>query len=162
MMINDTSLICPGIFTSSFYKTWIDQNRTGTNHNPPGTRQELTRTTQDQPGCAYSFPRVIFYEFFYTSRSIIFAYLTGIKEDFILLIWGVCHIRRTPWLLVTIFICKCVGVQIGIWKSSKAPNTWILIGSAQFYVILAVRGGFWLVLAGSCFIIYSSRILSFK
>ena len=67
---------------------------------------------------------MIFYWFAYTSRSIAFAYITGIKEDFILHTWGVCHLWRTPWLLVTIFIilsrpCPGTGARDKIWRGDK-------------------------------------------
>ena len=79
-----------------------------TEQKPIRTHQEATRNQleprKNQPGSACSFQGVIFHGFACTSRSIIFTYLTRMKEDFILLIWGVCHLERTPWLLVTIFI----------------------------------------------------------
>ena len=79
-----------------------------TEQKPIRTHQEATRNQleprKNQPGSACSFQGVIFHGFACTSRSIIFTYLTRMKEDFILLIWGVCHLERTPWLLVPIFI----------------------------------------------------------
>ena len=78
---------------------WSEPNK---NQSEP-TRNQL-EPHKNQPGSAYSFKGVIFHGFACTSRSIVFAYLTRMKEDFILPVWGVCHLERTPWLLVTIFI----------------------------------------------------------
>ena len=136
---------------------FIKRESTRTEQEPIKT-QELTRITQDQPGSTYSFQRASFYRFFYTSRNIVFAYLTRIKEDFIWLIWGVCHLQKTPWLLVTILIslfrfsmCKCTEVQISIWKSSKARNTRNLIGSGQ---CLCGSGSSWWVQTGSSQLVF--------
>ena len=54
------------------------------NHHEPSRKQLEPR--KNQPGISYLFQCMIFYGFDYTSRSIAFAYIAGIKEDFILLI----------------------------------------------------------------------------
>ena len=54
------------------------------NHHEPIRKQLEPR--KNQSGIPYLFQRMIFYAFAYTSRSIAFAYIAGIKEDFILLI----------------------------------------------------------------------------
>ena len=57
-------------------------------------------------------------------------------------------------------------IQIGMWNSIIASNAPTPIGSGQFVCDIGcswwVPGEFWLVLAGSCFIIYGSQVLSLK